>query len=71
MFLAAVAGIVAPTSLLTGYYGMNVQELNPGTTATLFAFWQIAIPVLLATAVCFAFIGLWSVSKGSPKEGNK
>ena len=63
MFLAAVAGVVAPTSLLTSFYGMNVQELTPGATASLFDFWQIAVPIVLATGICFAFIGIWSATK--------
>lgn len=63
MFLAAVAGIVAPASLLTSFYGMNVQELTPGASATLFDFWQIAVPLILATGVSFAFIGVWSATK--------
>lgn len=61
--LATITGIVAPTSLLTSFYGMNVRELTPGASATLFDFWQIAVPIVLATAVCFAFIGVWSVTK--------
>ena len=49
-------------SLLTGYYGMNVQELTQGATGTLFDFWQIGIPVLLVTAIAIAFIMLWMLT---------
>ena len=59
MFLAALAGIVAPLSLLTGFYGMNVQELVPGTSGTLFGFWRIGIPVLLLTTSCIASTAIW------------
>ena len=59
MFLAGLAGIVAPMSLLTGYYGMNVQELSPQATGTLFGFWQVGVPVMLITSICVAFIAIW------------
>ena len=62
MFLAVLAGIVGPMSLLTSFYGMNVQELVPGTTTTLFEFWQIGIPVLLITSVSVAFVTLWMIT---------
>ena len=62
VFLAALAGLVAPMSLLTGFYGMNVKELTQGATGTLFGFWEIGIPVLLVTAVSVAFIVLWMIT---------
>lgn len=46
-------------SLLTSYYGMNVKEITPEATATLFEFWQIGIPILLITGVCVMFIAVW------------
>ncbi|KAF6220521.1 hypothetical protein HO133_002954 [Letharia lupina] len=71
VFLAGLAGIVAPMSLLTGFYGMNVKELTQGATGTLFEFWEIGIPVLLVTAVCVAFILLWMMTGSvlTPKKG--
>ena len=71
IFLAGLAGIVAPMSLLTGFYGMNVKELSQGATATLFEFWEVGIPVLLITAISVAFIVLWMLtgSKASSKKG--
>lgn len=71
MFLAILAGIVAPMSLLTGYYGMNVKELTQGANGTLFDFWEIGIPVLLVTAICVAFIVLWMMTGSvlTPKKG--
>ena len=63
MFLAALAGIVAPLSLLTGFYGMNVQELVPGTSGTLFGFWRIGISVLLLTTSCIASTAIWMTNK--------
>ena len=70
MFLSALAGIVAPISLLTGFYGMNVKELTQGATGTLFGFWEISIPVLLVTAVSVAFIILWMMT-GSKDRSKK
>ena len=62
VFLAGLAGIVAPLSLLTGFYGMNVQELTQGATGSLFEFWEIGIPVLLVTMICVAFFVLWMMT---------
>ena len=70
VFLAALAGIVAPMSLLTGFYGMNVKELTEGATGTLFGFWEIGIPVLLLTAVSVAFSVLWMMT-GSEATSSK
>ena len=71
MFLAGLAGFVAPLSLLTSFYGMNVKELTEGATGTLFGFWEIGIPVLLVTAILLAFIVLWMMtgSKDSLRKG--
>ena len=62
---------MAPMSLLTGFYGMNVKELTQGATGTLFDFWEIGIPVLLITAIAVAFIMLWMLtgSKYPSKKG--
>ena len=49
-------------SLLTGFYGMNVKELTQGANGTLFDFWEIGIPLLLATAVFVAYIVLWMIT---------
>jgi Mg2+ and Co2+ transporter CorA len=62
VLLAGVSALTSPFALLTGYYGMNVQELVPGGGGTLLNFWQVALPVLL---VCIVGIGyvilrLWS-----------
>ncbi|KAL9103039.1 MAG: hypothetical protein Q9163_001869 [Psora crenata] len=59
MFLAGLAAIVAPMSLLTGYYGMNVQELDPQATGTLFGFWQVGAPLLLLTTARNDLILIW------------
>ncbi|KAK3176619.1 hypothetical protein OEA41_007942 [Lepraria neglecta] len=71
MFLAALAGIVAPMSLLTGFYGMNVKEFVPGTSTTLFEFWQIGIPVLLLTTSCIATTAIWMINNASRVAGKK
>lgn len=47
---------------------MNVTEFSSDATATLFDFWQIGVPVLLATAVGFSFLTVWLLTdteKGS------
>lgn len=71
MFLAGLAGVVAPLSLLTSFYGMNVKELTEGATGTLFGFWEVGIPLLLVTAISVAFVILWMMtgSKDSLREG--
>lgn len=53
---------MAPMSLLTGFYGMNVKELTQGATGSLFDFWEIGIPVLLVTAIAVAFTMLWMLT---------
>ena len=64
MFLAAVAGVVAPMRLLTSFCDMNVNELMPGVGASLFEFWQMEVPIILGTGTCFAFVGIWMFTKG-------
>jgi Mg2+ and Co2+ transporter CorA len=60
--LAGVSALISPLALLTGYYGMNVQELVPGAGGTLFNFWQVALPVLLVCIVGpgYVILRLWS-----------
>lgn len=70
MFLAGLAGIVGPMSLLTSFYGMNVQELVPGTATTLFDFWEVGIPILLVTGVSVGFITLWMMTDISKAQGD-
>lgn len=69
MYLAGLAGIVAPMSLLTGYYGMNVQELVPGTNGTLFEFWQIGAPILLFTASGVSVATIWILTDSQRRRG--
>lgn len=77
MFLAGLAGVVAPMSLLTGFYGMNVKEFTSEATATLFDFWQIGIPIVLAAGLCLAFLTIWALThteraqRDSQKDGGK
>lgn len=52
--LAGVSAVISPLALLTGYYGMDVQEYVPGTSGSLFDFWQVALPTML---VCFSALG--------------
>lgn len=62
VLLAGISALISPLSLLTGYYGMNVQELVPGAGGTLFNFWQIALPVLVVCiiGVGYVILRLWS-----------
>jgi Mg2+ and Co2+ transporter CorA len=62
MVIAAITGVVAPLSLITGYYGMNVKEFTPGAELSLFDVWQIGTPIVLVTVICTAFIGLWMLT---------
>lgn len=60
--VACVASIVAPLSVLTGFFGMNVAEFVPGTSLTLFDFWKTGLPVMLVTAVPICLVLLWTVT---------
>ncbi|KAJ9646488.1 hypothetical protein H2199_002537 [Coniosporium tulheliwenetii] len=68
--IAGIAAIVTPLSLLTSFFGMNVVEFSPDASATLFDFWQIGVPVLLATAVGFSFLSLWLLTDSEKAGGN-
>ena len=59
MLIAVITGVIAPLSLLTSFYGMNVQEFSSGATATLFDFWEVGFPVTLLTAVGLVFLTVW------------
>jgi Mg2+ and Co2+ transporter CorA len=60
--LAGLSALISPVALLTSYYGMNVQEYVPGTSGSLFEFWQVALPTLLVCLVALGFVilRLWS-----------
>ena len=59
LIIAAITGIVSPLSLITGYYGMNVQEFVPGAFGTLYGFWTVSLPILLFSVLVSVFLGLW------------
>ena len=63
IFIAGIAGVVAPLSLLTSFYGMNVQELTSQANGTLFGFWQVGIPLFLLTTISVVFGGVWVLTK--------
>lgn len=63
--LAGISGLTAPLTILTSYFGMNVQELVSGATYTLFDFWQIALPTLLASFIGLGFVVIRLLSKQS------
>lgn len=54
--IAMVTGLVSPLSLLTSFYGMNVEEFVAGAPLSLFDFWKFGIPLLLLTGICFLLI---------------
>jgi len=60
---AGIASIVTPLSFLTSYFGMNVEEFVPGTTLTLFDFWTVGIPTMLATAIPLLIACVWMCTK--------
>ena len=69
MVVAGLAGVVSPLSLLTSYYGMNVQEITPGATKTLYDFWSIGIPMFLILVVCSGFVAIWMLTNSkSPSD---
>ncbi|KAJ9668396.1 hypothetical protein H2201_001444 [Coniosporium apollinis] len=68
--IAGIAAIVTPLSLLTSFFGMNVVEFSSDASATLFDFWQIGVPVLLATAVGFSFLSVWLLTDSEKAGGN-
>lgn len=57
--IAGVAGIVSPLSLLTSFYGMNVQEFTSGASISLFDVSKIGLPLFVATFICFVFTAMW------------
>ena len=68
MVIAGIAGIVSPLGLLTSFYGMNVQEFTSGASVSLFEVWKIGLPLLLATIVCFVFVGIWTMTGPATKR---
>ena len=60
---AGIASILTPLSFLTSYFGMNVEEFVPGTTLTLFDFWTVGIPTMLATAIPLLIACVWMCTK--------
>ena len=67
MFIAGVAGVVAPLSLLTSFYGMNVKEFNGGSVS-LFQFWRIGLPMLLFPTVFLGFFAVWMSTNTSRRR---
>ncbi|KAF2436224.1 hypothetical protein EJ08DRAFT_231807 [Tothia fuscella] len=57
--VAVITGFVAPLSLITGYYGMNVKEFTPEADLSLFDVWQIGTPIILVSVVGVTVLGLW------------
>lgn len=64
LIIAVCAGIFAPMSLLTSYYGMNVIEFTPEASNPLISFWELGIPTLILTVVGFMMAALWIWGKG-------
>lgn len=62
MVVAIITGVIAPLSLLTSFYGMNVQEFSSGATASLFDVWEVGFPLTLLTAAGFVFLTVWMMA---------
>lgn len=62
VLVGVIACVVSPLGLLTSFYGMNVQEFQPGAGASLFQFWQIGMPVLLLTLIGSALVAVWMLT---------
>ena len=60
--MAMISAVVGPLTLITGYYGMNVQEFVPDTTLTLVDVWEVGMPATAATIVFAVMTGLWIVT---------
>lgn len=58
LVLAGTTFVSTPFAMITGYYGMNVQELVDGGVTTLFEFWQAVLPVLAAVATVTVVVAL-------------
>ena len=67
MIIAAITGIVSPLSLITSYYGMNVQEFTAGGNASLFEVWEVGTPMLLVSVLTTVFIALWLATRRGPE----
>jgi Mg2+ and Co2+ transporter CorA len=59
LVLAGVASIISPMSVLTSYYGMNVNEFVQGATSNLYEFWRVGMPVLCGSFVGLGMLVLW------------
>ena len=66
MAVAGLACVMAPMSLLTGFYGMNVQEFTSGANISLYDFWKNGMPVLLIALAAFAFLAIWLLTMKEP-----
>ena len=71
MAVAGIACVMAPMSLLTGFYGMNVQEFTSGANTSLYDFWKNAMPVLLLALAVFAFLAIWLLTMKGPMTRSK
>ena len=47
-----------PLSFVTGFFGMNVQGINP-TTSTVKHFWVIAIPISVGVVIIALILANW------------
>ena len=63
MALAGIASIVAPLSLLTSFYGMNIQEFTSGANVSLYDFSKGALPIIFLTLVSFGFLMVWLMAE--------
>lgn len=68
MVVAVIASIISPLSLLTSFYGMNVQEFTSDASIHLPDVWEVAIPILVVIMVCTAITMVW-MTTNSVKRG--
>ena len=65
MVVAGITCVVSPLSLLTSFYGMNVEEFTSDSKISLFNFWKGGLPVVLATVIPFTLLIVWLTTGGT------
>lgn len=64
--IAYLTMIFLPSSFVAGVFGMNIQEINPGTLGSLEHYFEVAIPLTAVTIwIIVAFQGKWTSNEGS------
>lgn len=60
IFLGGFSSLLSPLALLTGYFGMNVEEFvgQEGGLLTLYEFWKWGMPLIVVATVGMGYLGL-------------